>query len=177
MTRYKSRSDGDAPLTTLGLEQAELLGRFYAPVLEEKAREGKLHLWTSPQMRTMQSAHPLYARLFKETGITANIRPELHEHGPPQTENMRVTFYSQGDELRRKLNRESKKGIRPMKPAEVDAEVDSFLRSHTDEWDSTGMTPRIMQSHFPWCEPPSALGDDEKWYETRIVCETVRVHA
>jgi len=78
-----SREDGDAPLTPLGEEQAEQLGEFYAPLLMEKAREGKLRLFVSPQMRTCQTAAPLYSRLHQETGIRAAVRVELHEHGPP----------------------------------------------------------------------------------------------
>ena len=78
-----SREDGDAPLTPLGEQQAEQLGEFYAPLLMEKAREGKLRLFVSPQMRTCQTAAPLYSRLHQETGIRAAVRVELHEHGPP----------------------------------------------------------------------------------------------
>ena len=73
----------DSPLTELGEQQAELLGEFYAPLLMEKAREGKLRLFVSPQMRTCQTAAPLYSRLHQETGIRAAVRVELHEHGPP----------------------------------------------------------------------------------------------
>jgi broad specificity phosphatase PhoE len=97
-----SREDGDAPLTPLGLEQADQLGTFYAPLLEHKAREGKLHLFVSPQRRTCQTASPLFGRLNAATGIRAHARVELHETGPP-THSKNDPLRRQADALRQQL--------------------------------------------------------------------------
>ena len=46
---------GCAPLTDLGMSQAESLGRFWAPKLSGRASEGKLHVFVSPQQRTIRT--------------------------------------------------------------------------------------------------------------------------
>jgi broad specificity phosphatase PhoE len=52
----------DACLTELGEQQARDLGEAWAPLLEAKARQGRLHVLVSPFLRTLQTASPLLER-------------------------------------------------------------------------------------------------------------------
>jgi broad specificity phosphatase PhoE len=146
----------DFPLTALGHEQAAQLGEFYAPLLESKAKEGKLHLWVSPQVRTMQTAAPLYSRLHKATGIKARARTLLHEWDPPYHMNT-LAVYLKAGELRHELQKEGEKSA-----LQIAEEVDNFFQSHSSLFIPTGMTPEQMRRDFAWCEPPPELADNER---------------
>jgi broad specificity phosphatase PhoE len=148
--------DLDHPLTILGHEQAEMLGEFYFPLLEGKAREGKLHLWVSPQLRTMQTASPLYSRLHQATGIKSNVRIPLHEFHPPYHKNA-LPVYKRADTLRRKLRRAGNKSAE-----QIDDEVNSFFQENSEVFLPTGMTPAQMRRDFNWCIPPPQLAENSR---------------
>jgi broad specificity phosphatase PhoE len=159
-----SREDGDAPLTPLGLEQADQLGTFYAPLLEHKAREGKLHLFVSPQRRTCQTASPLFGRLNAATGIRAHARVELHETGPP-THSKNDPLRRQADALRQQLIKAGE-----LSAVEIEREYNSRMETFRDAWVPTGMSGVVMRDEFPWVEPPPTngleglpLAEDEPW--------------
>ena len=137
-----SRDDGDAPLTALGLEQAEKLGAFYAPLLAQKALDGKLQIFVSPQRRTCLTAAPLVSRLHQAAGIRAQTRVELHETGPP-THRDNLPFQQQGTALRVELNKRVLAGELTM--AEVDLQVEAKLHSFKDKWVPTGMSATAMR--------------------------------
>ena len=184
-----SREDGDAPLTPLGEQQAEQLGEFYAPLLMEKAREGKLRLFVSPQMRTCQTAAPLYSRLHQETGIRAAVRVELHEHGPPMhmdnlyaptpplplplaaraaaTKLTRAPpllctrpFQREGTKLQAQLTRRVRAGEIEMTTAEIEAAVEAKRETFRDRWTPSGMNAFAFRRKFPWADPPRTNGLD-----------------
>jgi hypothetical protein len=63
--------NGDTFLTDNGHAQAELLGRYYAPILSRKARgegRGKLHVFVSPMQRNLETVAPLMRMLRAEHG-------------------------------------------------------------------------------------------------------------
>ena len=48
------QTDVDSPLTKVGEEMAQRVGIFFAPLLQDLARRGKLHAFTSPMCRNLQ---------------------------------------------------------------------------------------------------------------------------
>ena len=59
---------GDTQLSDVGKEEAELLGQFLGPMLEEAAKRNNLHVYVSPMQRCLETADPLITRLnYKAT--------------------------------------------------------------------------------------------------------------
>ena len=72
----------DAKLTELGLTQAQRLADTWAPLLVEKARQGKLRCLVSPFQRTLQTADPLMQQLRKHSPtLEAVLLPAIMESG------------------------------------------------------------------------------------------------
>ena len=129
----------DSPLTELGEQQAELLGERWAPLLEEKARQGKLRVFCSPFLRTLQTAEPLMRRLHAAVPeCKATLLPAIMERGAlAAPEDMRKF-----DEIDRLKLRGAK--------------LKEFMKSI--EWQPMGMSVNEMRRRFRWAE--SAKPDD-----------------
>eukprot|EP01065_Artemidia_motanka_P030087 TRINITY_DN360_c0_g4_i1.p1 TRINITY_DN360_c0_g4~~TRINITY_DN360_c0_g4_i1.p1 ORF type:complete len:291 (+),score=108.62 TRINITY_DN360_c0_g4_i1:65-874(+) len=69
----RSRED-DPPCSGRGVEEAEALAKYLAPVL---GREPRVVVYTSPLLRCLQTAAPL----CREMGLRAAVRPDLYENG------------------------------------------------------------------------------------------------
>jgi broad specificity phosphatase PhoE len=142
--------DGDHALTELGQKQAQQLGQFYAPLLLEKAKQGKVHLWVSPQLRTMQTASPLFTELHSKTGVTANLRTTLHEHEPPYHKSSWPVL-KRANQMRLELAQKTQDR------KQISSQVDKFLSANKEAFIPTGMTPEELRHAFPWCVPPADL--------------------
>lgn len=79
--QWLARRSDDPALTSKGLEEAEQLSNYYAPLLEKAVGpEGRVHLFVSPFLRTCQTAAPLARRLGAARCRVA-VRPDLFEVG------------------------------------------------------------------------------------------------
>ncbi len=54
---------GDCELTDLGYAQAEAFGIYWSKILQHKAKSGKLHVYVSPQHRTLLTVRPFMREL------------------------------------------------------------------------------------------------------------------
>ena len=67
----------DAPLTSKGVAQAAAFGAAWAPLLAERAKQGKLKVFVSPFLRTLQTADPLMKELAALVpGMTFGTKPK-----------------------------------------------------------------------------------------------------
>ena len=71
----------DSFLNDIGNYEAELLGQYYGPILEEAARQNKLEVLVSPMHRTQATVAPLMKYLHEKTGQTAKIYGQYFEVG------------------------------------------------------------------------------------------------
>ena len=69
--------NGDAPLTEKGFDEAQQLGEYWAPLLHQKAQEGKLLAFVSPQIRCMATADAVLQRL--DPSVQAQVLPDMIE--------------------------------------------------------------------------------------------------
>ena len=77
---------GDCELTDLGYAQAEAFGIYWSKILQHKAKSGKLHVYVSPQHRTLLTVRPFMRELnyTYNINIDCTVIHDLHEHGPPK---------------------------------------------------------------------------------------------
>eukprot|EP00943_MAST-04B_sp_MAST-4B-sp1_P001395 g1395.t1 len=77
---------GDCELTDLGYAQAEAFGIYWSKILQHKAKNGKLHVYVSPQHRTLLTVRPFMRELnyTYNIDIDCTVIHDLHEHTPPK---------------------------------------------------------------------------------------------
>merc|ERR1711972_950660 len=97
-------------LTELGEYQAKRLAEAWVPLLEQKARQGKLHVFVSPMKRTLQTAHPMMKVLQERCGQTAVVEPAIMEFGGLFAPGD-MAILEQTDALRRKGDMEGMKAL------------------------------------------------------------------
>lgn len=73
--------DGDAPLSARGEEEARALGGYWLPLLRERAAAGGVVAFVSPQLRCLATADALLRPLFEESGLCAQVLPDMIEIG------------------------------------------------------------------------------------------------
>ena len=138
--------DGDFKLTTHGESQAEALGDMWAPVLEQAARRGKLHVFVSPMRRCLQTADPLMTALHKACGLKAMIKPSIMEFGGLTWPSDMGVFDEMAD-LR--------------KQGDVEGAM-KLLK--TKAWKASGYSGNELQKAFPWADLPDGFPVDTPWH-------------
>lgn len=66
-------------LTSLGFAQAERLSGYAAPLADSVGKDGKVCMFVSPQLRTCQTAHPLFLALKAKNFVTAEVKEDIFE--------------------------------------------------------------------------------------------------
>jgi broad specificity phosphatase PhoE len=132
---YSSQPNGDTTLTENGLEQADLLGSYWAPRLEKHVQRGKLHAFVSPMQRNLETAHPLLTAL----GVKAQVRPDLCE----------IPLLAHSDD-RPFFDSIMEKQARGVPAAELARLVKQ--RVAAGPWKPAGLSFRQMKKMFPWAE-------------------------
>ena len=87
MTRVKAGLErdelsGDTNLSVHkggGVEQAQRLADYWAPILQGKAETGSLHVFVSAMQRCQQTIDPMMKVLHESCGLTASIQPRICE--------------------------------------------------------------------------------------------------
>jgi broad specificity phosphatase PhoE len=174
--KHKEIANPAVPLTAMGHEQADLMGRFMVNHLLEKFRGQEVHLWISPFKRTRQTAHHLMDSL-RLAGISFRHteRPGLVEllHGDfdalnEQERRERYAFHiSEKDKWQkfgarfffRHPNGESLANLE----TRVEPVLDAIHREHAEHgtrihivighgWTNRVITRRWMGYSIPWVE-------------------------
>jgi len=151
----------DAQLSPLGETQAESLGQTWSPLLESKAKAGKLITFVSPFLRTLQTADPLMKRLAQAVpGYRAVLLPAIMEAGGLTNQDDFKKF----DEIEALVKQGKRK------------EAIAFLKSI--DWKPQGMTAKQIRERFAWArtangsdsgvvssELYSAVPEDSPWHK------------
>lgn len=134
--------NGDSPLTENGHQQAECFGEYWSEILEQAAsgRRGKLHVYCSPMIRTMQTIDPLLRKLRAKVApdLIAIVHRDLHEVPG----------------LVHPADRDFIVGIQKLAEERGPREAISAMQAHS--WTRAGQTPNEMLEHFEWLR----LGED-----------------
>jgi len=146
MRAETSEADGDVSLTELGLRQAQQLCDAWAPLLEPKARDGRLHLFVSPMKRTLMTADPLCRRLNATCGQRAMVKPSIMEFaGLTAPSDMQV--FDKTDQLRKAGDF---KGIKEL------------MKSY--KWKHCGFPGNRLLETFPWAQLPADFPLETPWW-------------
>mmetsp|Transcript_3679 Transcript_3679/g.4106 ORF Transcript_3679/g.4106 Transcript_3679/m.4106 type:complete len:337 (-) Transcript_3679:863-1873(-) len=125
----------DSPLTSKGHSQAKKFGFSWSKVLREKARTGKLIVFVSPFLRTLQTADPMLQELSKEFhGFSAVLLPHIMEAGGLAHKD----DFQQMDEI-----------SKLMKAGKRDKAVE-LLKSI--QWRAQGLSVTQINKMFPWAK-------------------------
>ena len=128
--RAEMTDEGDGPLTPAGERQAQALGDYYAPMLAPFAASGRLHLFCSPILRTLQTIAPL-ARNLGAHKVT--VKPDVAELPALATRKERQEWYGKIGERER---------------AGDLATVRRWMREMDGKWTPCGLTGEEIVSRF-----------------------------
>ena len=169
--------NGDAELTANGRTQAELLGQFWAKILQHRAQQGRVHIIVSPMTRNLQTADPLVRVLNKQlrcgkentNSVRAVINPDLVE----------IPGFFHPDDAHMFFNLQA----RLVPPAGAggqgfDRPPESDRNSSRDvtgkySWRPAGLSGNDIKRKFPWCRIPHCMLEprDVGWWQTG--CESM----
>eukprot|EP00037_Helgoeca_nana_P014103 m.130922 g.130922 ORF g.130922 m.130922 type:complete len:343 (-) comp22392_c0_seq2:178-1206(-) len=137
--------DLDAPLTEVGFAQADALGQYWAPLLQPYDESGRLHLYVSPSIRTLQTLAPLASRLT----TTPIVKPEITECPGMMRGTDRTKVWPR---IHRAEMNEDWATV-----AKIDAEMEG-------KWLRSGLTRSQINDRFPGYALDESFVDDEPWY-------------
>eukprot|EP00038_Savillea_parva_P006264 m.162570 g.162570 ORF g.162570 m.162570 type:complete len:369 (+) comp12213_c0_seq1:110-1216(+) len=142
----RNTTDMDGPLTDMGCMQAAALGQFWAPLLKPYDDSGRLHIYVSPSVRTLQTVAPLAKRL-KTSPI---MKPEITEAPGMIKGTDRSVVLPKLSEAERRGDWDEVKRI--------DAEMEG-------KWTRHGLTRKELLERFPGYKlADSFVKDDGPWY-------------
>lgn len=142
--------DGDAALSDLGVQQAQALGEYWAPLLSGLHAKGSLHCFVSPFIRTMLTIDPLLERLG--AGAKALAVPELMETPGLVNRDEKRQLLERSTELDSSLGDLEGPGFDGLERAltEGNSEVQELIHEHHNKgWIPCGLTPHEIQQKFP----------------------------
>lgn len=138
--------DGDFPLSREGERQAKALSAVWSPLLLEKAREGRLHIFVSPMKRCLQTADPLMRELNAACGMKALVKPSIMEFGG-LTWPKDMAVFDEMAKLRKKGDT---------------AGAMSLLKNM--KWRSAGLSGDEIKKTFPWADLPKGFPATTPWH-------------
>lgn len=157
--------NGDPPLSDNGVDQARLFASYWEPILRPKACSGRLHVYVSPHVRSLQTADPLMQALRENVG--SDIHAKLH---PLLFETYGITMHPMDRDrllLRMaELGRLEADGLLPRGAFDERPEV--FPEDFA--WSRGGLSPNEMRARFEWLTVPSDAFDgcdDKPWWRGR----------